>query len=244
MAEILSVAEVKKLQQQLGITVDGVFGPLTFGAVKKFQLKHGLVVDGIVGPQTKKALAEVASPASKSAKKEPDKSAINTRKKDFGSKPKFAGNYYNQIYLAGTQREIDEIIIHCTATPEGKWYDRNDVNAWHKQRGWSMIGYHYLVLLDGTIQVGRPIGMIGSHVKDHNEKTIGIAYVGGLDSDGKKPKDTRTQDQVDAIFWLCESLVKKYKIKKPIKGHNEYDTGKACPSFSVKTDPIRAIKWR
>jgi N-acetylmuramoyl-L-alanine amidase len=188
-------------------------------------------------------MAEVNAPPSKNAKVEPDKSAINVSKKP---KPalKVAGPFNKPINIADTARLIDEIIIHCTATPDGKWFDRNDVNAWHKQRGWSMIGYHFLILLDGSIQVGRPIGMEGSHVKGHNNGTIGIAYVGGLSANGKKPEDTRTQPQVDAMFWLCQALVDKFNIKKPIKGHYEYDAGKACPSFNVKSDPIRTIKRR
>lgn len=212
--------------------------------VRAFQKKHGLVVDGIVGPQTRKVYAEIILPPSSGAKKEPDKSAINVKPKPAASSVKVSGPFDKPIPLIDTSRFIDELIVHCTATPEGEWFDRNDVNAWHKQRGWVMIGYHYLVLTDGTIQVGRPIGMIGSHVKGHNKETIGIAYVGGLTADAKKPKDTRTQEQINAIFWLCQALVDKYKIKKPIKGHYEYDAGKACPSFNVKIDPIRAIKWR
>lgn len=212
--------------------------------VRAFQKKYDLVVDGIFGPQTRKAYAESILPPSKSAKKEPEKAAINVKKKPVTIAQGNAVSFDKPIPIASTSRSIDELIVHCTATPEGKWFDRNDVNAWHKNRGWLMIGYHYLILLDGTIQVGRPIGMIGSHVKGHNTGTVGIAYVGGLTSDGKKPKDTRTQKQVNAMFWLCQALVDKYKIKKPIKGHYEYDPGKACPSFNVKNDQLRSIKRR
>lgn len=146
-----------------------------------------------------------------------------------------------QIPLAITARRITEIIYHCAATPQGKRFDRDDVNAWHKQRGFSMIGYHYLILLDGTIQVGRPIGMVGAHCEGHNTGTIGISYIGGLSADGKKAKDTRNAMQIAASQWLIAALKKKFGIKGRAKGHNEYNRGKACPSFNMATDLLGAI---
>ncbi len=239
----MNVNDIKVLQRNLGVKVDGKFGPETISAIKAFQKKNGLVVDGIAGPHTRKALSESTTPPSEGARKEPDKAAINSKLPKLSIVRGIAQPYDKPIKLLDTARPINEIILHCAATPEGKWFDRNDVNAWHKQRGWSMIGYHYLVLLDGTIQTGRPIGMVGAHVEGHNENTIGICYIGGLTANGKAPKDTRTQEQINATFWLASELVQKFKIKKPIKGHNEYDAGKACPSYKVKNDPIRSLKY-
>lgn len=91
-------------------------------------------------------------------------------------------------------RKINEIIVHCTATQDGKNIKVEDINRWHKERGWNMIGYHYVVYLDGTIHQGRSEDQIGAHCLKHNTNSIGVVYVGGLDANGK-PKDTRTEAQ-------------------------------------------------
>jgi N-acetylmuramoyl-L-alanine amidase len=98
-----------------------------------------------------------------------------------------------------------------------------------------MEGYHFLILLDGTIQIGRPIGMVGAHTEGHNVGTVGPAYVGGLSADGKTAKDTRTPQQRDAAAWLVRALKEKFKIKRRVSGHNKY-AAKACPSFNVAKD--------
>jgi N-acetylmuramoyl-L-alanine amidase len=209
-----------------------------------FQKAHGLVPDGIIGPQTRKVMRELATPPAKSARKEPDKAAINkpaTLQARPGPLRPAAQWPGSPIQIPDTKRPISGQVFHCTATPEGRWFDRADVNAWHKQRGWPMIGYHFLILINGTIQVGRPIGMVGSHVKGWNTGTIGIAYVGGLTADGKRPKDTRTPEQIAAAAWLIGALKVKFKIKGRAKGHNEYDRGKACPSFNMAADVLGAI---
>lgn len=127
-------------------------------------------------------------------------------------------------------RTITKIILHCTATPEGKFFDKNDVDAWHKQRGWAGIGYHFLILLDGTIQTGRPIEQVGAHVKGQNTASIGIAYVGGCD-EHMNAKDTRTLEQKEALQAIVLELQSKFP-KATIHGHNEF-ANKACPSFVV-----------
>jgi N-acetylmuramoyl-L-alanine amidase len=82
-------------------------------------------------------------------------------------------------------RRLTEIIVHCTATREGKNYTVEDIRRWHKERGFSDIGYHFVIYLDGSVHEGRPIEKVGAHCSGHNATTIGIAYVGGLDKDGK-----------------------------------------------------------
>jgi N-acetylmuramoyl-L-alanine amidase len=213
----------------------------TISQIKSFQKKYGLVPDGIVGPQTRRVISELERPVSASARVEPNKSAINVRLPNVPAPvSQRADADPKTITLASTARPISEIIVHCTATPEGRYYDRRDVNAWHKQRGFEMIGYHYLILLDGTIQVGRPIGMIGAHCENHNTGTIGVSYVGGLTKDVKSAKDTRTPQQRASLKWLVRSLKTKYSIHKRAKGHNEY-AQKACPSFRVQNDALGAI---
>lgn len=128
-------------------------------------------------------------------------------------------------------RTIDEIIIHCTATPEGREVTAADVTRWHKQRGFQTIGYHYLIRIDGTIEDGRPLTEIGAHCKGHNAHSIGICYVGGLAPNGK-PKNTLTPAQTRSLIELIRKLKRKFGYPT-IHGHNEY-ANKACPSFDVQ----------
>lgn len=130
-------------------------------------------------------------------------------------------------------RKINEIILHCTATPEGKDYDVETIRRWHVQgNGWRDIGYHYVIYRDGTIHLGRPLDQTGAHTSGHNTSTIGIVYVGGCAADGKTPKDTRTPAQKEALRTLCKVLCDTLGITK-ISGHRDY-AAKACPSFDVK----------
>lgn len=130
-------------------------------------------------------------------------------------------------------RRINEIIIHCTATQEGKDFHREDIDKWHKARGWKGIGYHYVITLDGKVEKGRPDEEVGAHATNHNKYSIGVVYVGGLDKNDK-PKDTRTQTQKEAMWELMRQLLIKYPNANII-GHNEVSS-KACPCFDVQKE--------
>ena len=132
-------------------------------------------------------------------------------------------------------RKINKIIIHCTATPEGREHNVADIRRWHLKRGFSDIGYHYLIHIDGKIEVGRPLHRIGAHTSGENTGSIGIAYTGGMDKDMKKAKDTRTQAQKDSLVKLLHELIYKYNKDMTIHGHNEF-ANKACPSFNVQEE--------
>lgn len=131
-------------------------------------------------------------------------------------------------------RIINEIIIHCSATPEGKDYTVEQIKQWHKQRGFSDIGYHYVIYRDGSIHSGRPIERIGAHCLKHNAHSIGICYIGGVSKDGKTPKDTRTDAQKESLIKLIKELKAKYP-KATVHGHREY-ANKACPCFDAKNE--------
>ena len=131
-------------------------------------------------------------------------------------------------------RKINKIIIHCTATPEGREVTVKDVRAWHAQRGFTDIGYHYLIMLDGTIAKGRPIELSGAHTLGHNYDSIGIAYVGGMTKDMKKAKDTRTPAQKVALLSLLAKLVTEYPDAE-IYGHRDF-SDKECPSFDARKE--------
>ena len=130
-------------------------------------------------------------------------------------------------------RPIDEIILHCSATKEGQNFKAEDIRRWHVNgNGWKDIGYHYLIYLDGSIHQGRPIDQVGAHCTNHNQNTIGICYVGGMASDGKTPKDTRTVAQVAALRTLVKSLKVCFPTIKKVSGHYMYSS-KPCPCFDV-----------
>ena len=75
-----------------------------------------------------------------------------------------------------SRRQIDAIVIHCTASKPGIDLTVDDVRKIHKKQGWSDIGYHYLIRLDGRIETGRDVDLIGAHVNGHNAHTIGVCY--------------------------------------------------------------------
>lgn len=131
-------------------------------------------------------------------------------------------------------RKINEIIVHCSATAEGRDYTVGDIDSWHKSRGWQCIGYHYVIYRDGSVHTGRPVTQIGAHCTGHNANSIGVCYIGGCAADGKTPKDTRTPQQREALRRLVAALQKQYP-GATVHGHREF-AAKACPSFDVKTE--------
>ena len=131
-------------------------------------------------------------------------------------------------------REIKKIIVHCADTPEGRDVRTAEIKRWHtEERGWSDIGYHWVVELDGSIHAGRPEEVSGAHCKGHNSDSIGICYVGGSDSSGN-PKDTRTQEQKEALASLISDLLDRH-TEAEVFGHRDFSE-KACPSFDAKTE--------
>lgn len=137
------------------------------------------------------------------------------------------------------KRPFDSIIIHCTATKAGRTVHVADVRKWHQAQGWDDIGYHYLIALDGTIEVGRHIDVIGAHCRGHNHGSVGICYVGGLDQDGK-PADTRTPAQKESLarlIWRLSLIAVNNGWGLPkVRGHRDYTKSKACPCFDARQE--------
>lgn len=130
-------------------------------------------------------------------------------------------------------RKIDKIIVHCSATPEGKDVKTETIRDWHiNGNHWKDIGYHYVIELDGSIHKGRDEKIVGAHCAGQNTNSIGICYVGGVAKDGKTPKDTRTDAQKHSLLKLLKELKAKYP-NATIHGHREF-AAKACPSFDAK----------
>ena len=143
-------------------------------------------------------------------------------------------------------RKIDLIVIHCTATRENRRFTEDMLEECHKERGFDECGYHFYVRQDGRIVSMRPLEKIGAHAKGHNTNSIGIAYEGGLDVDGK-PKDTRTSWQRHSLRVLVKTLLIDYPGSRVV-GHRDLSPDKngdgvispdewlkQCPCFDIKT---------
>ena len=123
------------------------------------------------------------------------------------------------------------LIIHCSATLPDQRVSVQDIDRWHRQRGFDCIGYHFYITVDGTIWTGRPLNQVGAHCKGYNAHSIGICYEGGLDEEGN-PCDTRTLLQKAALVALINKLREIYPTADVV-GHNDLDLHKACPCFSA-----------
>ena len=214
-------SEVKTLQTALnsvggdGLSVDGVFGARTEEAVRAYQKLNGLSVDGIAGPKTWSKLG-----------------------------------YETADEVSPGGRSIRKLIVHCSATPEGEDYSIDTIDRSHKARNFSYyidpdtkqkryIGYHYIILRDGTIVRCRPENVRGCHTSDHNYDSIGVCYIGGCPARAvkdwnKQGKDTRTKEQKASLVALLKELKAKYP-KAEIYGHRDF-AAKACPSFDAKNE--------
>ena len=143
-------------------------------------------------------------------------------------------------------RKIDTIITHCTATRPNWWSGKtsqekvNEVRRWHvEDRGFSAIGYHYLIDRDGTVTEGRPLERTGAHAKGHNTGSVGIALFGGHGGNvADHFEDNCTEDQDRALRELIDTLKADHPITKTI-GHNEV-ANKACPTFVVRDWVVKA----
>jgi len=118
---------------------------------------------------------------------------------------------------------MKNIIIHCSASPNGRDDRAADIHRWHREKGYDGIGYHYVICVDGVVEVGRPEYWIGAHARGHNTGSIGVCLIG---------TDSFSSKQWGALEALIQSLLFKYNDAKVI-GHNEIST-KTCPGFDVQ----------
>lgn len=121
---------------------------------------------------------------------------------------------------------MNKIVVHCSDSPHGRGDDAQTIHRWHLERGWSGIGYHFVITESGEIQNGRPLYWQGAHVNGHNRNTIGICLIG---------RESFTDAQFVSLGNLTKGLMATYKLeKKDVVGHGELDKGKTCPNFSVR----------
>lgn len=131
-------------------------------------------------------------------------------------------------------RDIEGIVVHCSATPAGKPFRAADIDRWHREQGWSGIGYHYVIPLDGSIEPGRELEQAGAHVQGHNAKTIAVCYIGGMDAGNRVAQDTLNAAQARALQLVLGGLRARWPHAQ-IRGHRDYPgVKKACPSFDVR----------
>ena len=134
-------------------------------------------------------------------------------------------------------RTITLIIVHCSATPEGKSLSAEACRQDHiRHRGFRDIGYHFYIRRSGIITQHRKLKEVGAHCRPWNRCSIGICYEGGLDAEGH-PADTRTQEQCEQLLLLLMKLRKLFPDAK-IRGHRNMPGSipKACPCFDVESE--------
>lgn len=129
-------------------------------------------------------------------------------------------------------REVSQIIIHCSATPPSMDIGVDEIRQWHLLRGFSDIGYHYVIRRDGVVEPGRHTDVVGAHVQGHNAHSIGVCVVGGVTEGAKKPDANFTRHQWRSLETLVSLLVGKYPAAT-VTGHRSFTTSKACPSFDA-----------
>lgn len=144
--------------------------------------------------------------------------------------------------------KLNYLVLHCTATPEGRPVTKDDIIRWHTNpvhlggRGWNRPGYADMIYLNGDLVNVIPFNTddfvdqweISNGVVGLNGNSRHIVYAGGMDTENKKTKDTRTKEQLEALEVYVKYTIKRHP-KILVLGHNEAPNahGKACPSFNV-----------
>ena len=129
--------------------------------------------------------------------------------------------------------ETAAIVIHCSATPVTMDIGAGEIREWHQAKGWTDIGYHWVIRRNGAIERGRSHKLVGAHAKGFNDKSIGVCMVGGVDEDGKA-EDNFTVAQYASLKTLVLGLMTEYPAIDRVCGHRDLPgVSKECPSFSV-----------
>jgi N-acetylmuramoyl-L-alanine amidase len=125
-------------------------------------------------------------------------------------------------------REINLLVVHCADTPASMDIGAAVINQWHLARGWSGIGYHDVILRDGSIERGRDLEEIGAHAAGHNENSIGVCLVGG------KGGFNFTSAQMRSLNFYIDQMDSRYPGIE-VLGHCDLpNVDKECPCFDVR----------
>lgn len=134
-------------------------------------------------------------------------------------------------------RKIKRIFVHCSASPHelnGRLVDAQMMREWHLKRGWSDIGYHIVVVKDGTIQQGRPLEEIGAGAKGNNKDSVHVVVTGD---------DCFTMAQMVSLKAVLKMLMTKFHLnQKDVYGHYQVNPGKTCPNFTI--EEMREVFFR
>ncbi len=148
------------------------------------------------------------------------------------------------------RRQTRYIVVHCSATPPSSDIGADEIDDMHERRGFNNgdgihIGYHEVILRDGTIEFGRHFDEPGAHVKGRNYQSIGICLIGGVDRSGNA-EDNFTDEQMDALYVSLQHKQLAYPDAEILGHRNTFpdvngdgivdrtDWLKECPSFSVR----------
>lgn len=126
----------------------------------------------------------------------------------------------------------DYIVVHCSATPASMDIGALEIDGWHKDRGWSGIGYHFVIRRTGVIELGRDINVAGAHAKGYNGRSVAVCLVGGIDKMGQSVANF-TDSQYAALDDLVATLARIYPLATTV-GHRDLDPQKDCPCFDVQ----------
>lgn len=234
--------------------IDGVFGIITEKAVKEFQKELNLEVDGIVGPETLSIIEKLRKENIRKIYSNLNKNSIikpiflkNENEEDFED-PEFIGNdieekeeevtcknsgeLINYIRSCDIKRNIDFLVVHCTATSPNASVSGIE-NYWKNTLGWRSPGYHILIKPSGEFTVLSDFNNVTNGVRNYNSRSIHISYIGGIDSNSK-PLDTRTEEQ-ELLIKIALKELKEILPDVTIMGHNDFPgVTKACPSFDAQ----------
>ena len=141
-------------------------------------------------------------------------------------------------------REINLIVVHCSATRADRDFTENDLEVCHRHRGFNGAGYHFYIRKNGDIKNTRPLEKPGAHALGYNAHSIGICYEGGLDV-RYRPADTRTEWQKHSLRVLIRTLLMDFPGCR-VCGHRDLSPDrngdgrispeewvKECPCFEV-----------
>ena len=236
------VRELQELLQKHGFwthpTITDFFGPVTEKAVKDFQKEHNLSVDGIVGPKTWRLLAlepikitpiYTDEDLNEDLSDPEEEMVISNVLETQPSCPKLS-KLINLINTSIIDRNVIRLVYHCTATQPNATVE-GILNYWHNTLKWKNPGYHIIVKPDGTWVQLQDFNRVSNGVAGINSTSIHIAYIGGIDRNGRAINNMTPEQE--EVFITVYNTFKNKLPNLTFHGHNEF-SNKACPSFNIQ----------